>query len=148
MRPLRFPFACACALLLAPLAARAEGTASLTIKVDHIARSGGNLRIALYDKTSFADDDAAPIADKVVAVSAQTQSVTLPDVPPGTYAVKMFQDVNRNERFDLNWLGLPSERYGFSNNAKPNWIRMSPPDFEEAKIELKRGANWTEIWLH
>jgi uncharacterized protein (DUF2141 family) len=60
----------------------------------------------------------------------------------------MFQDVNRNEKFDMNWLDLPSERYGFSNNAKPDWMRLSPPGFDAAKIVLKAGANWTEIWLH
>jgi len=133
--------------LLAPVVAHAAN-AVLTVKVDHIAPKGGNLRLALYDEKSFADDDAEPIADKIVVATPSIQTVVFPGVPPGTYAVKMFQDVNRNEKFDLNWLGIPSERYGFSNNAKPNWIRMSPPDFDAAKITLKSGANWTEIWLH
>lgn len=135
-------------LLCAAPFARAEGTASLTVKVDHIAKTGGNLRLALYDEKTFADDDSAPVVDRIVPVTGQTQSVTLPDVPPGTYAVKMFQDVNRNEKFDFNWLGIPSERYGFSSNAMPNWLRMSAPDFAAAKITLKPGANWIEIWLH
>ena len=142
------PFALACAVLLAPALARAEGDAVLTVKVDHIAPKGGNLRLAIYDAKSFDNDDAAPVVDKIVAATPSVQTVVFPGVPPGTYAVKMFQDVNRNEKFDFNWLGIPSERYGFSNNAKPNWIRMSPPDFDAAKIALKAGANWTEIWLH
>ncbi len=137
-----------CALLLAPSLALADQEAVLTVKVDHIAPKGGNLRLAIYDAKSFANDDAEPIADKVVAATPSIQTVVLPGIAPGTYAVKMFQDVNRNEKFDFNWLGIPSERYGFSNNAKPNWIRMSAPTFEEAKILLKAGANWTEIWLH
>jgi len=125
-----------------------EPKAVLTVKIDHIAPKGGNLRLALYDAKSFADDNASAILDKVVTATPSVQSVTFEGVPPGTYAIKMFQDVNRNEKFDMNWLGLPSERYGFSNNAKPNWIRMSGPDFSAAKIDLKPGANWTEIWLH
>jgi len=143
-----FPIALACAAFLAPVLARAEGAAVLTVKVDHIAPKGGNLRLAIYDAKSFANDDAEPVADKIVAATPSVQTVVFPGVPPGIYAVKMFQDVNRNEKFDMNWLGLPSERYGFSNNAKPNWIRMSGPDFSAAKIDLKPGANWTEIWLH
>ena len=139
---------CVCVLLLAPVLARAEGVAVLTVKVDHIAPRGGNLRLAVYDEKTFGEDDAAPIVDKVVAATPSVQTVILAGVPPGTYAVKMFQDVNRNEKFDFNWLGIPSERYGFSNNAMPNWVRMSPPDFDAAKITLKAGANWTEIWLH
>jgi uncharacterized protein (DUF2141 family) len=136
-----------CAALLAPAVARTTN-AVLTVKVDHIAPRGGNLRLAIYDEKSFGDDDAAPVIDRVVSATPSVQTVVFPGVSPGTYAVKMFQDVNRNEKFDLNWLGLPSERYGFSNNAKPDWIRLSPPDFEAAKVTLKPGANWTEIWLH
>lgn len=147
MRSAASLFALVGAVLLAPTLAHAAD-AVLTVKVDHIAPKGGNLRLALYDEKSFADDDAEPITDKIVAATPSVQTVVFAGVPPGTYAVKMFQDVNRNEKFDLNWLGIPSERYGFSNNAKPNWIRMSPPDFDEAKITLKPGANWTEIWLH
>jgi uncharacterized protein (DUF2141 family) len=136
------------ALPFAAVPARADQDAVLTVKVDHIAPKGGNLRLAIYDAKSFADDDANPVADKVIAATPSVQTVIMPGIAPGTYAVKMFQDVNRNEKFDFNWLGIPSERYGFSNNAKPNWVRMSPPTFEEAKITLKAGANWTEIWLH
>jgi uncharacterized protein (DUF2141 family) len=144
-----FPiFALACAVLLATMSARADDKAVLTVKIDHIAPKGGILRLALYDDKSFADDDGPAIVDKVVPATPPVQTVTLEGVPAGTYAIKMFQDANRNEKFDTNWLGLPSERYGFSNNAKPDWMHLSPPGFNAAKIELNPGANWTEIWLH
>jgi uncharacterized protein (DUF2141 family) len=138
------------AALLAPAVARAadDARAVLTVKVDHIAPRGGNLRLAIYDEKSFADDNTVPVLDKVVTATPPVQTVTFEGVPPGTYAIKMFQDANRNEKFDMNWLGLPSERYGFSRNAKPDWMRLSGPRFAAAKIELKPGANWTEIWLH
>ena len=140
---------CALAALLAPAAARAQDAkAVLTVKVEHIAPRGGNLRLAIYDEKSFADDNAEAIVDKVVAATPPVQMVTFDGVPAGTYAIKMFQDANRNGKFDMNWIGLPSERYGFSNNAKPAWMRLSPPGFAAARIELKPGANWTEIWLH
>jgi uncharacterized protein (DUF2141 family) len=135
-------------LLLSAAAARAEDAAVLTVKVDHISSRGGNLRLALYDRKSFSDDNADPVADRVVPAVPYSVSVTFDGVPPGSYAIKMFQDANKNEKFDFNWLGIPAERYGFSNNAKPNWMRLSAPSFDAARIELKPGANWTEIWLH
>ena len=143
-------FVLASAFLLAGSAARADddSKAVLTVKVEHIAPRGGNLRLALYDQKSFAEDDAPAIADRVVSATPPVQMVTFDGVPPGTYAIKMFQDANRNEKFDFNWLGLPYERYGFSNNARPDWMHLSPPKFKAAKIELKPGANATEIWLH
>lgn len=141
-------FALAGAVLLAPAFAVAEDRAVLSVKVDHIAPRGGNLRLAIYDERSFADDNAPPITDRVVPATPSVQTVTFDGIPPGAYAIKMFQDANRNEKFDTNWLGLPSERYGFSNNARPDWMHLSPPRFEAARIVLKPGANWTEIWLH
>ncbi|WP_394700395.1 DUF2141 domain-containing protein [uncultured Bacteroides sp.] len=35
---------------------------------------------------------------------------------------------------DTKEFGIPTEKYGFSNNAKG---RMGPPSFEQAKFELK-----------
>jgi uncharacterized protein (DUF2141 family) len=140
--------ALACMLLLAPALARAQEKAVLVVTVQHISSKGGDLRLALYDRKSFADDDAAPVVDKVVAAKPWTEIVTFDPVPPGTYAVKMFQDANRNERFDFNWLGIPAERYGFSNNAGPDWMHLAPPSFDAAKIVLKPGQNTISIWLH
>jgi uncharacterized protein (DUF2141 family) len=137
-----------CALLLAPALAWAQEKAVLVVTVQHISSKGGELRLALYDRKSFADDDSAPIADRVVTAKPWTEIVTFDPVPPGTYAVKMYQDANRNERFDFDWLGIPAERYGFSNNAGPDWMHLAPPSFDAAKIALKPGQNAISIWLH
>lgn len=39
------------------------------------------------------------------------------DIPPGTYAIAVVHDENMNGELDVNWLGVPSEGYGFSNDA-------------------------------
>ena len=39
------------------------------------------------------------------------------DIPPGTYAMAVVHDENMNGKLEMNWLGIPSEGYGFSNNA-------------------------------
>ena len=74
----RIPYICA--LFLAPALAHAESAAILTVKVDHIAPKGGNLRLALYDEKSFGEDDAAPIVDKIVTATPSVQTVVLPGV--------------------------------------------------------------------
>jgi len=119
----------------------------LTVTVENVSPAGGNLRIALYDRKGFEADDAAPVTDRVVPAHPGVNVVTMAGVPPGDYAIKMFQDVNRNEKFDTNFLGLPLERYGFSNNAGPDWLRFSGPRFDAAKITLKPGANSETIRL-
>ena len=55
----------------------------------------------------------------------------LPGPAPGRYAVRAFADENGNGKLDTNLLGMPTERYGFSNDAKGN---RGAPDFEAAAI--------------
>lgn len=57
---------------------------------------------------------------------------TFTEVPPGTYAVAVFQDLNGNGRLDRTPLGLPLEPYGFSNDAG----RLGRPSFAAASIQV------------
>ena len=136
------------ALLLALAPAHAEELAVLTVRIDNVSPRGGNLRLALYDRARY-EGDKDPVTDRVVpAKPGGANVITLDGVPPGDYAIKMFQDENKNEKFDQNWVGLPKERYGFSNNAGPDWLHLGPARFDAARLTLKAGANTTSIKLH
>ena len=102
------------------------------------------MRVALYDRASWPNDDAKPVIDGVVPAQTGETIVTVRDVPPGTYGLKAFQDYNRNGEFDTTWLGLPAEKYGFSNDAR---VVFSEPDFDAAKFTLSPGANTITIHL-
>ena len=52
-------------------------------------------------------------------------------IPHGEYAISLFVDSNGNKKIDKNFLGIPKEQYGFSNNAMG---RMSAPTFDQAKF--------------
>jgi len=41
-----------------------------------------------------------------------------PGVAPGRYAVSVFHDENSNGKMDTNFIGIPREGVGASNNAK------------------------------
>ena len=41
--------------------------------------------------------------------------------------------VNGNEKLDTNLVGIPSEPYGFSRNARG---RFGPPSFDDLAIEV------------
>jgi uncharacterized protein (DUF2141 family) len=49
----------------------------------------------------------------------------------GTYAIAAFLDENGNGKMDTNFLGIPREKYGFSNNARP---LMRAANFKEASF--------------
>ena len=52
-------------------------------------------------------------------------------LPHGEYAISLFVDSNGNKKIDKNFLGIPKEQYGFSNNVMG---RMSAPSFDQAKF--------------
>ena len=54
-------------------------------------------------------------------------------LPHGEYAIAIFVDANGNGKMDKNFLGIPKEQYGFSNNVMG---RMAAPSFEQARFEV------------
>tara|TARA_Y100000766_G_scaffold47381_1_gene37630 strand:- start:138 stop:590 length:453 start_codon:yes stop_codon:yes gene_type:complete len=56
------------------------------------------------------------------------------EVPDGEYAIAAFLDTNANNKMDKNFIGIPKEQYGFSNNAMG---RMSAPSFDQAKFSVE-----------
>jgi len=138
--------ACLCLLAVAipPASAQNSATATLTIRLEHASEKGGNIRLALYDRAHWAGREGETAAGAVVPVTPRETVVVLRDLTPGVYAIKTFQDENKNEKMDFSWLGIPLERFGFSNDAKPF---LDQPSFDEAKFELRPGPNETKITL-
>lgn len=105
---------------------------------------GGTLRVSLYDEfTWFRAKDEPQASANVPAVSPETV-VTLSDIKPGVYGVKMYQDTNNNGKFDQNFIGLPLEHYGFSRDARPF---LSEPGFDRTKFTILDGENAITIHL-
>jgi len=115
------------AALLAPLGALA---ADLSLSVADGPAADATLYVALYDSAAgFAGSQS--LAAQTVPMRAGTARLVFPGLAPGRYAVRAFADENGNGKLDTNLLGMPTERYGFSNDAKGN---RGAPDFEAAAI--------------
>lgn len=52
-------------------------------------------------------------------------------IPPGTYALAVIHDENKDGKLNTNFLGIPMEGYGFSSGAEAG---MSAPSFEAASF--------------
>ena len=63
-------------------------------------------------------------------MSPQNAQTTI-KLPFGVHAITLFVDFNGNKKIDKNFLGIPKEPYGFSNNVIGN---MSAPTFDQAKF--------------
>lgn len=126
-------------LLMAMAPARAQdANATLVIHVQGVSPKGGILRLGLYDEASYPDDDSKPVASADVQAQAGQTTVTLSNIPPGTYAIQAFQDFNANGKMDSSWIGLPQEPYGFSRDARPV---LSKPGFDKTRFKVQDGMN-------
>ena len=123
-------------LLAAPVQAREPAT--LVIHVENISPKGGMLRLGLYDEARYPDDDSVPVASADVQAHPGETVVTLANIPPGTYALETYQDINSNNKMDTSWLGFPLEPFGFSHDARPYF---SKPRFAQVKFDLVPGTN-------
>ena len=61
---------------------------------------------------------------------------------PGHYAVVIYHDENNNRKFDRNWIGLPTEGFGVSNDPS---LFLAAPDFEESKFEVREDITHISI---
>ena len=134
----------AAALVGIPAWPMTAAAAELTIRVDNVLPAGGIIRLGLYDAARYPDDNSKPVASADVTAVAGETVITLHAIPPGTYAIQTFQDVNANDKMDTSWLGLPLEPFGFSQDAKPF---LSKPSFDEVKFTLAAGDNSQVIHL-
>ena len=119
--------------LLALLLARPATAADLTVTITNINGPGGEVRWAVFDSAEDYQADANPVLSARSRVDGDRLRFTVHDLPDGRYAVKLYHDANANGKLDSNRLGIPTEGYGFSNNAG----RFGPPPFEKAAVALK-----------
>jgi len=119
------------ALLLLPLPALA-GELHLTLTG---CPAGANLRLALHDTPAlFASDNSGERGvRRLTTVSTGTTSLSLASLPPGRYALSSYCDLNGDGRLGTNFVGMPTEPYGFSRNARS---RFGRPDFADAAFSV------------
>ena len=127
--PRRGARALCAAALLAPLGALA---ADLRLSVVDGPATEATLYVALFDSAEgYAAGKA--LAAQTVPLRAGTAQLAFPGLAPGRYALRVFADENGNGKLDTNPMGMPIERYGFSNDAKGN---RAAPGFEAAAFSV------------
>jgi uncharacterized protein (DUF2141 family) len=114
----------------------AKGTpaeVSLTVKVQGLENDKGRVAVALFASADAFPDQKRALAGQVTKITRGRASVTFARLRPGLYAVAVLHDENQNSKMDFNFLGMPLEGYGFSNDAS---APFGPPSFEAAAFKL------------
>jgi len=110
----------------------------LTIK--GIEEAKGEVRIAMFNSEEKYTKD--PVYAVVMTVDEKECVWELESLPAGNYAIAVYHDKNENGKLDTNFLGIPKEDYGFSNNARR---KFGPAKWDDAKFRVEDTATQIEI---
>ena len=111
---------------------------TITVEVEDIESNKGKMYFALFDNEPDFLDKRYKSAIEVISLN---KSITIfKNIPSGTYAVSVFHDKNNNGKLDTNFVGVPKEDYGCSNNAKGF---MGSPKWKNAKFTLNQDIKFS-----
>ena len=99
-----------------------------------VRSDGGVVRCGLFTETGWLK---SPVLGAVAAIRGRSALCVFPGVARGVYAISAFHDRNDNGRLDTNFLGLPTEDYCASRDARNHF---GPPTFAAAKFNYLGGV--------
>lgn len=117
--------------LLVPFLGMSQYT--LTIVAVGINSSEGNIGVGVYNTKNTFLKDGKTFDGAFEKNTDGNTTITITDLPEGTYAVSIFHDENSNEELDTNFIGIPKEDVAFS---KGKMRTFGPPSFEECSFKL------------
>lgn len=99
----------------------------ITVKITDLRNNEGVISLELLDENK---EIVKKVTNEIVDKKC---IIVLDSLQNARYAIRFIHDENLNGEMDTNWLGIPKEGYGFSNDA---YGFFGPKDFEEWLFEL------------
>lgn len=107
---------------------------TLTIRIQGFEINKGQIILSLFNsEESFLTQ--AQLIKTIEVGTEKVIEVQLTQLKVGTYAIAVVYDENSNNKLDTNFLGIPNEPVGVSNNAKGF---LGPPSFKDAAFLLNQ----------
>ncbi len=122
-----------------------DSATTLTVQVSGMNSARGEMAITVYgaDAKKFLAPKGKLLRVRPRTAAPTTQACfNLPG--PGTYAVAVYHDANANQDFDRSVIGMPTEGFGFSNDAP---TKFGLPAFEAVRFSAKPGGNFIRVKL-
>jgi len=101
---------------------------TVTIEISNLRNNNGQILV------EFCNEKEIKLKGIIQAVENKKCTIVIENLKPGKYSFRYFHDENKNENLDLNWFGIPTEGFGFSNNAEGTF---GPPSFQKTIFVIK-----------
>jgi uncharacterized protein (DUF2141 family) len=126
-------------ILIIPGESKAQApTGKIIVQVNGFENNNGKARLLIFsskEKTSFPKEKDKAYGKFIVPIIDNKVLFTFENLPFGDYAISVHHDEDNNGKVNSNFLGIPNEGLGASNDAKGF---MGPPNFEKAKLKLNK----------
>lgn len=117
-------------LLICGLKVASQEKFTLTIEIENVKNNKGKVLVMLSNSEK---DFLKKGEGKTLAINNNKVIAVFENVVAGEYAFSFFHDKDNNGKLNTNFIGIPTEGYGFSNNAKGF---MGPPSYEKSKFTI------------
>lgn len=121
---------------------QATNLSKLTIQINGIKNKKGTVNVAIYKSDDDFQKEKFSYVSRIPADAMVT--FVFDKVDYGKYAVAVYHDENENKKLDRNFLGMPKEGYGFSNNVKG---KLGPPEFKDTSFTMTQPETNLSIQL-
>ena len=131
-----------------PVLAFAQPTCpGIHVKILNIRNSTGTVACALFESPEGFPHEYLHFATNIMIIKIRKSQARcdFEDIPPGTYAMAVVHDENMNGKLDTNWMGIPTEGYGFSNDARGV---LGAPTFSAASFAYDGGSLHLTMSMH
>ena len=116
------------------------------VEIRGMRNNNGQVMCALYaSPDGFPKKSEKALAHANSAIADKQALCEFSGVPPDTYAVSVFHDENSNGKLDTNFMGIPREGVGASNDAKGH---LGPPKFDAAAFHFSGGRMTLRIKIN
>jgi uncharacterized protein (DUF2141 family) len=122
---------------------QSDSSTSIRVKVTDLRSNDGKVGLTLFNTAEgFPGNPNNAIDKKYVDVTNKTAFATFEKVPPGKYAIAVYHDEDEDGEIETNFIGIPKEGIGSSNNPKS---RMGPPRYEDCEFDTRKTQELTII---
>lgn len=112
-----------------------QSLAGIVMQINSLKTNEGIIVCDLYATgKGFPNKPDRAISRVTVRPKNNQATCAFTDAKAGRYAVAIWHDVDNDNKLGSNWIGIPSEPVGSSNNAKG---RMGPPKFQDAAFDFQ-----------
>lgn len=104
----------------------------IKIEISNLRNNKGFVLVSLFKNgEGYPNEPGKAFRKAKLAIRDKKVTITFPELPSASYAIAILHDENGDEKMNKNFMGLPKEGYGFSNNASGVF---GPPGYNKASF--------------